>query len=357
MTDFSSIPSADVLFDGKTRMLARHSDSTGWSAFNPSITSTPDLGYVVLIRSANAYMQDHREERRTPYGEELSGPDSLSDPNEWEGWGTYTSLWQGKPKYRNKMFLAKFDPKKLSLGLMHEIDYSATESVAPAPLTRGLEDGRLYYDGEHLRISCTAFEPEQPPHAARIANVRLDVPSFDKPAISGFELFPTRDAVDRPEKNWMPVEKGMIPEDERPSWDYIYQTSMTFTIDGHKIENVGGYQLPLRGGSQLVRTPEGTYLAVMHQLLSNESMRFANVTKSPLAKRRYVHRFVEFNQQGQVLRVSDKFTFLGKSIEFAAGLTFYQDRLLVTFGAIDCYAFVSSLSYDAVMASLRAPRV
>ena len=348
---------ADELFDGKTRMLSRFTDSTGWSAFNPSISSTPDLGYVVLFRSANSYMQDHREERRTEYGHEIEGPDSFVDPNEWEGYGTYTSLWEEKPQYRNRMFLAKFDPKKLSVGLMHEIDTSATESVAPVPLKRGLEDGRLYHDGESLRISCTAFEPNHPPYAARIANVRLDVPSFDKPAVSGFDLFDSPKSLQTIEKNWMPIEKGNIPEDERPSWDYIYETGAVYTIATREMKRVGGFELPLRGGSQLVRTPEGTYLAVMHQLISNEFMRFSDIKKSPLAKRRYAHRFVEFNADGQVVRVSDKFTFLNKSIEFASGLAFHEDRLLVTFGAIDCYSFVSSLSYDAVMRSLRAPKL
>jgi hypothetical protein len=357
MNDIKPIPLADSLFDGKTKMLARFSDSTGWSAFNPSITSTPDLGYIVLLRSANSYMQDHRPERRTEYGEELSGADSFIDANEWEGYGTYTSLWNGEPKYRNKMFLAKFDPKKMSLGLLHEIDTSATEAAAPVPLNRGLEDGRVYHDGESLRISCTAFEPNHPPHNARIASVRLDVPSFDKPAISEFVLFDSPKSVDTVEKNWMPVVKGEIPEDERPSWDYIYETGATYTIATNKMERVGGYELPLRGGSQLVRTPKGTYLAVMHQMISNEFMRFSDIKKSPLAKRRYAHRFVEFNQLGQVINVSDKFTFMNKSIEFASGLTFHQDRLFVTYGVMDCYSFVSSLSYEAVMSSMRPPQV
>jgi len=357
MTDFNSIPSADSLFSGKTKMLARFSDSTGWSAFNPSISSTPELGYFVLLRSANNYMQDHREERRTEYGEEISGPDSLVDPNEWEGLGTYTSLWNGQPKYRNKMFLAKFDPKKLVLGSLHEVDVSATESAAPTPLTRGLEDGRVYFDGESLRVSCTAFEPNTPPHAARIANVRLDVPSFDKPAISEFNLFPTPNEPERPEKNWMPVEKGLLPEDSRPSWDYIYETGTTFTIATQEFTKVGGPEIPVRGGSQLVPTPEGTFIAIVHQVPTNEFMRFSNIQKSPLAKRRYLHRFVEFNQKGQVINVSDQFTFLGKSIEFASGLAFHQDRLLVTFGALDCVAFVSSLSYEKVRSLMRPPRV
>lgn len=356
--EFPPIPTADSLYDGKTKMLARFSDSTGWSAFNPSITSTWDLGYIVSLRSSNNYMQDHREERRTEYGEEITGPDSYTDPNEWEGLGSYTSLWQGKPVYRNRFFIAKLDIKKLMLGSIHEVDLSATEEAAkPINLSRGLEDGRIYHDGTSLRASFTAFEPKTPPYSARIANVRLDIPSMEKAATSEFNLFDSPKSVEAVEKNWMPVEKGNIPEDERPSWDYIYETGATYTIATNTMEKVGGYELPLRGGAQLVRTIDGDYLAIMHQVVSAETMRFASITKSPLARRRYVHRFVLFNKDGQVVKVSDKFNFLNKSIEFASGLAIHEDRVIVTFGAIDCYAFVSSLSYDAVMASLRKPRL
>lgn len=358
MTEFTAIPTADSLYDGKTKMLARFTDSTGWSAFNPSITCTPELGYIVSLRSSNNYMQDHRPERRTEYGKEIEGPDSFVDPNEWEGLGSYTSLWNGQPVYRNRFFLAKLDVKKLMLGSINEVDVSKTEEAAkPVNLARGLEDGRIYHDGNSLRASFTAFEPNIYPHAARIANVRLDIPSFDKAYISEFNLFDSPKDTDTVEKNWMPVDKGLIPSDERPDWDYIYETGATYTIATRKMEKVGGYDLPLRGGSQLVRTPDGDYLAIMHQVVSAETMRFADIKKSPLARRRYTHRFVLFNKKGQLIKVSDKFNFVNKSIEFASGLTFHEDRLLVTFGAIDCYAFISSLSYEAVMKSLREPKI
>jgi hypothetical protein len=57
------------------------------------------------------------------------------------------------------------------------------------------------------------------------------------------------------------------------------------------------------------------------------------------------------------LKVTDKFTFTNKSIEFAAGLAFHEDRLLVTLGVMDCYSYVSSLSFSDVQAALRPPRV
>ena len=356
MTEVKPIPTADELFDGKTRMLARYSDSTGWNAFNPSITYSQDYGFIVLLRSANGYLEDHRKEFQTAIGAELESNDSYLEPNEWQVSAKLTALWDGQPRYRNRMYLAKLDARKLLLGSMHEVDLSATEAAAPVQIKRGIEDGRLYHDGDGLRISATAFETHHIPYA-RICNFELNLPSFEKPATSGFELFESPRGTDIVEKNWMPVEKAFIPEKSRPKFDYIYDCGFTYTIATNEIKDVGGFKLPLRGGSQLIPMEDGTFLAVMHQVVTQEYMRFTDINKSPLMKRRYAHRFVQFSAKGQIVKVSDPFNFINKSIEFASGIAQHEDRLFVTFGALDSSAHISSLSLELVLASLRRPRV
>ena len=356
----STIPKVDLavnLFGSKTRMLARFSDSSGWCAFNPSVCYVPEQGYLVLLRSANGYLEDHRPERQTPYGSELESPDSYEDPNEWQVSAKFSALWDGRPVYRNRMFIAKLDPRKLTLGLMHEIDVSQSEAAAPVRITRGLEDGRLYHDGESLRISATAFETHLIPRA-RIANVRLNLPSLDKAYTTEFSLFDSPISADVVEKNWMPVEKGMIlnPK-ERPSFDYIYDIGTTYSIASRSTQEVGGFKVPIRGGSQLVPLIDGTFLAVAHQVVTQEYMRFADIKRSPLMRRRYVHRFLQFDQQGRLLQVTDPFNFLNKSLEFAAGLAIYQDQAIVSFGALDSSAHIASFPLDAVLGALRPPRV
>lgn len=356
MTEIKPIPTADELFDGKTRMLARYSDSTGWNAFNPSITFSQDYGFIVLLRSANGYLEDHRPEFQTAIGAELESQDSYLNPNEWQVSAKLTALWEGQPRYRNRMFLAKLDARKLLLGSMHEVDLSQTEAAAPVQIKRGIEDGRLYNDGTSLRISATAFETHHIPFA-RICNFELSIPSFEKPFTSGFDLFDSPRGKDVVEKNWMPVEKAFIPEKKRPKFDYIYDCGMTYTIATNEMKEVGGFKLPLRGGSQLIPMEDGTFIAIMHQVVTQEYMRFSDIKKSPLMKRRYAHRFVEFSAEGQILRVTDPFNFINKSIEFASGLSQHEDRLFVTFGALDSSAHICSVSLDLVLASLRRPRI
>ncbi len=357
MTEIKPLPFADELFSGKTRMLARYSDSTAWSAFNPSITfSQEENAFLVLIRSANGYLEDHRPEFQTAYGSELESPDSYLEPNEWQVSAKLSALWNGQPYYRNRMFLAKLDAKKLSLGSMHEVDLSQTEDAAPVNIKRGIEDGRLYHDGESLKISATAFETHFIP-LARICNFDLHLPSLDKPYTSGFEMFDSPRGKDIVEKNWMPVDKGLIVDGKRPKFDYIYDCGMTYTIATREMKEVGGFKLPLRGGSQLIPLEDGTFLAIMHQVVTQEYMRFAVLNKSPLMKRRYAHRFVQFSAEGQIIKVTDPFTFLNKSIEFASGLAQSGDRFLVTFGALDSSAHVCSVSVSDVLSALRRPKV
>ncbi len=337
--------------------MARFTDSTGWSAFNPSITFSSEHGYLVLLRSANFMLEDHRPERATALGREVDdSPDCYEDPNEWNGLGKPTALWNGSTHFRNRMFLAKLDVKKLILGSIHEIDLSQSEAVAPVKIKRGIEDGRLYHDGESLRISATAFENYFIPYA-RICNVELHVPSIDKAYTTGFDLFESPKGTDNVEKNWMPVEKGLLPADKRPSWDYVYDSKNVFSIGSRSVQKVGGYDLPLRGGSQLLPLDDGTFLAVVHQAIESSFMRFPSITNPVLVRRRYGHRFVQYSADGELLCVTDPFNFLNKSIEFAAGMAFNGDKVLVTFGALDCAAYVAEFDLDEVLASLRRPRV
>lgn len=361
MSDNSTkpIPFAETLFDGKVRMLARYSDSTGWCAFNPSIYLTPNDGYLVLLRSSNGILEDHRESHRVAIGSELESPDSYVEPNEWNMNAKILALWDGKPEYHNRMFLAKFDVKKLMLGSLHEIDMTKTHEAAPFPIKRGIEDGRLYHDGESLKISATVFE-NRFVRFARICNFELNIDSLDKPYAKGFEMFESPRGEHTVEKNWMPISKSLMMPQDRPDFDYLYDCGYTYTIKGAKLNKVGGYELPLRGGSQLIPMYDKdklTYLAVVHQLVSADYMRFSNIKISPLMKRRYAHRFVRYSADGQILEITDAFTFLNKSIEFASGLAPFEDRLLVSFGALDSSAHIASLSLDAVVSALRLPRV
>ena len=79
----TSVPTAGDLFDAKTKQLARFCEEPAWSAYNPSICYTEEHGYLVLLRSSNGWLRDHRAEYQVETGEELTTDDSYENPSEW----------------------------------------------------------------------------------------------------------------------------------------------------------------------------------------------------------------------------------------------------------------------------------
>lgn len=351
------VETAESLFGASTEQLARFavSNSQNWSAFNPSICHTEKYGTLVLFRSSNGVLKDHRPEFQMPLGFELDGGDNYRYPSEYNAIADLTTTWEGEPRYHNRMFIARM--KKTSntkVTELCEVDLSEAYAQAPAKMVRGVEDGRLFWDGEDLYIVATAYETREIP-SARVCMIKLELPDGDYKKARGttFQLFDSPN--NRMEKNWMPVHReGMMKE---PLFDFVYESGYTYSIKSQSLTSVGGYILPLRGGSQLLPLEDGTYLGITHQLTLNDIMRFSDIKKSPLVRRRYIHRFVQYTEQGQVFQVTDPFNFLNKSIEFAAGMAIRDKKLLVSFGVLDCSAHVAVMNLSDVLDSLRRPKL
>ena len=351
--DIKPIPTATDLFGAKTKQLARFCVDPSWSAYNPSICYTEEHGYLVLLRSSNGWLKDHRPEWQTPVGEELTTADSYLTPGEWYA-AAYITPQQGSEKlFRNRMFIAKLNPKALTLSNIREIDLTEAYNSFPISLTRGIEDGRLYHDGTDLRISATIFESREVSYA-RICNVKLDM-SGEHPKGVSLEMYDSPRGEEIVEKNWMPIHKPSLYSDV--DFDYLYDSGYTYSIKDQDITHVGGPELPVRGGSQLVGLDNGTMLAIVHQTVTAEFIRFANITKPPLMRRRYAHRFIQYDEKGRIIKVTDPFNFIDKSIEFASGICIDQNRVLVTFGALDSSAHIASFPLKNVLSALRPPLI
>ena len=83
----------------------------------------------------------------------------------------------------------------------------------------------------------------------------------------------------------------------------------------------------LRGGSQLI--PFGEYrMCIVHEtfLYNSEAGRKDGT---------YRHRFVIWDKDWNIVKISPQFSFMGAKIEFCCGLTPYQDDYLMTFGFQD----------------------
>ena len=96
----------------------------------------------------------------------------------------------------------------------------------------------------------------------------------------------------------------------------------------------------LRGGSQLI--PFGEYrMCIVHEtfLYNSEAGRKDGT---------YRHRFVIWDKDWNIVKISQQFSFMGAKIEFCCGLTPYQDDYLMTFGFQDNASYLLRVSKETV---------
>lgn len=98
----------------------------------------------------------------------------------------------------------------------------------------------------------------------------------------------------------------------------------------------------LRGGSQVL-SYKGYYISLTHTTY---------LFQSPAGRKdgTYRHRFVVWDKDWNIVRISDEFAFLGAEVEFAVGMCQYKNDFLITFGFQDNAAYllrVPGLYFDS----------
>lgn len=96
----------------------------------------------------------------------------------------------------------------------------------------------------------------------------------------------------------------------------------------------------LRGGSQVIPYQNG-YLSILHETdLYNSEQGRKNAT--------YRHRFVIWDGDLQIQKMSSLFSFMNMKIEFCCGLAEYKNNFLITFGAQDNSGYILKVSKKVV---------
>jgi hypothetical protein len=96
----------------------------------------------------------------------------------------------------------------------------------------------------------------------------------------------------------------------------------------------------LRGGSQVI--PFGEYrMSINHET-------FLYKSEAGRKDGTYRHRFVVWDKDWNIVKVSTQFSFMEAKIEFCCGLTPYQDDYLMTFGVQDNAAYLLRVSKETV---------
>jgi len=353
--DLRSIPTVSEMLGGKVSQLARYCEEPLWTAFNPSVCYTEEHGYLVILRSTNGGLKDHRKEWQTELGEELTSPDTYNTPSEYYVDVFVDGTYGSEKLYRNRMFIANLNPTTLKLSKIREVDLSEAYATVPYPVTYGIEDGRIYNAEDGLRISATFYDPKNSP-ITKICSMKLDL-TGKTPKTTSLDIFESPRGENVNEKNWMPVDRLSLYNPNDINFDYLYKPTQIYNIEDRKIINVGGVDLPISGSSQLIGLENGTLLGIIHQRDLVQKMRFIQITKPDVYRRCYSHRFVQFDEQGRVLKVTDKFNFLNKSVEFASGIAIHDKNVLVTFGALDSSAHIASVPLKNILSSLRPPKI
>lgn len=158
------------------------------------------------------------------------------------------------------------------------------------------------------------------------------------------------------QKNWMPVVDNWAKSDDPLQIIYATMTNgnqatvMTLNdVDPLDLQmNIDNYgHGRLRGGGQVVCINDEEYLAIVH-----------DVAWTGGNARIYTHRFVLFNNDFQVKKVSDPFHFKKLGIEFCAGLAYDGDKQLVaSFGVDDREPYFGTFDLDEVLRALRSDYV
>lgn len=145
------------------------------------------------------------------------------------------------------------------------------------------------------------------------------------------------------EKNWMPIL-------DMP-FHFVKWTNGTeivkYNIESNTTEQVILKDwknidcIDLRGGSQVIPFETGYHIALNHETF---------LFKSPQDRKdgTYRHRFIVWDDNWNIIKVSPRFSFLNAEVEFAVGMCKYGNDYLITFGFQDNAAYLLKVSQKFV---------
>lgn len=144
------------------------------------------------------------------------------------------------------------------------------------------------------------------------------------------------------EKNWVPILNG------RNEFIYMFHDKSTEVVVPNKDIFITRYITQtlnlsgLRCSTQVIKGPNNLYYTITHEVYS--------LSREEPSRRRYVHRFLELDQDLQVLRCSSAFKYSDEGIQYIAGLCYddLNDKFIFTGSVNDRDARMYSITYENV---------
>lgn len=231
--------------------------------------------------------------------------------------------------------LCELNPDSLEITTAKQIDTSQLD-VTPMWEFVGLEDGRLVEWNNKLYLSGVRRDTTTNGQG----RMELSELVFDKDKV----LETSRIRIPAPEpndsyceKNWMPIldEEYSYVKWTNPTEVVKYNTETQECITTHLTPYQSLNTKDLRGGSQVI-SYKNYRIALVHEV---------NLFPSEAGRKNaiYTHRFVVWDQNWNIIDMSDEFSFMDGKVEFSCGLVYNNKQFIISFGFQDNAAFLLSV--------------
>lgn len=297
-------------------ILIPSSESSGLGLCNPSVFIDDGEIWIVL-RNVN-YTLYHCENEQT--FNNRWGPLSYLNP-------------EHDLHLRTTNFLCKLTPE-LDIASYRKIDTSALDKP---PLWEfvGLEDARLVrWNGKLYGIGVRRDTTTN--GQGRMELSEIEVSDIGVKEVNRYRIEPPLNPESYCEKNWMPVLDKPYHFIKWTNPAELVEVDLE-TLKSSRAQEVKESDkregLPfLRGSSQVIPW-RGYYVCVVH-----DCDLFKN--RSGQKDATYMHRFVVYDRDWNIVKIGDQFSFMDGEIEFCCGLAEWQGDFLITFGFQDNCAFI-----------------
>ena len=176
--------------------------------------------------------------------------------------------------------------------------------------------------------------PSTPPPSPLPSPPPAPAPSPPAPSYRGRVKLDAGSALRRPLRQPAKMSAGASPR--RPATAHTGADAVRKMGAGRMMTYNG-----LRGGTQLVRVADDTWLGIGHEMRYNHGAKY------------YYHTWYVTDSRGKMKAASEPCKLAAEGIEFAAGMGIDGDRVVVSFGVDDYAAMIGETSLAAVMGILK----
>jgi len=252
----------------------------------------------------------------------------------WQSrWGPLTYVHpENDQTLRTTNFFMEFD-KDLKCKRINKVDTSKLDTPSQWTFI-GLEDVRLVKWNDKYYM-CGVRRDDNPTGKGRIEISETEINNDNVSEVARWKIEPPVDSYC--EKNWMPVQElpfHFVKWTNPTELIVADLTSKQATQVFPPREPLPGYR-DFRGGSSVI-TWGDKYLALVH-----ETLLFNNELGNKDAY--YYHRFIVWDKDFNLIKLSDCFNFMTARIEFCCGLGIMNDKAYITFGFQDNAAYLLQL--------------